>query len=288
MAYKGNKEDLGKLLLTKRTDLTGDDVKSWKKSKIIELLEESDNPLDRVEVVADAAVTEKKEVAAVPQRGDSGWTNHVLSLLDKTEKIQGQPTVDGLRRIFDDLVGPIMETEVIVVQSPSPENERRAVVTYVLKFLDLHDNLQKTISDAADCYYGNTPDPYKNHAVATATSMAEGRCLRKAMRIKVITSEEAVVPDKTQIELAENALGANEVQKDAMRRLSSSLGFTVDKLIRHYLSDKMPQDGINLIDLLSYKESQTLMQHLNDMRRGVENGGKIIPPELISNVAETK
>ena len=69
---------------------------------------------------------------------DIEWTDHVLSLLSDDEKIMGNPTTDGLRRIFEIALNCIItDSSSSVVQSPSPENEKRATVvhsmTYVLK-----------------------------------------------------------------------------------------------------------------------------------------------------------
>ena len=32
---------------------------------------------------------------------DIGWTDHVLALLEDDERIMGNPTTDGLRRVFE-------------------------------------------------------------------------------------------------------------------------------------------------------------------------------------------
>lgn len=129
---------------------------------------------------------------------DPGWTDHVLSLLSDDEKIRGNPTTDGLRRIFEialDCV--VIGAESTVVQSPDPSNEKRATVvhnlSYVLKNLpqDQDDIKYRSVSGAADVYWGNCDKIFRNHPVAVAETRAEGRALRRALKLrKVVAAEE--------------------------------------------------------------------------------------------------
>ena len=55
---------------------------------------------------------------------DLEWTDHVLNLLSDDEKIQGNPTTDGLRRIFEIALNcTVVSAEPTVVQSPTVDNE---------------------------------------------------------------------------------------------------------------------------------------------------------------------
>ena len=129
---------------------------------------------------------------------DQGWTDHVLSLLSDDEKIRGNPTTDGLRRIFEialDCV--VIGADSTVVQSPDPSNEKRATVvhnlSYVLKNLpqDQEDIKYRSVSGAADVYWGNCDKIFRNHPVAVAETRAEGRALRRALKLrKVVAAEE--------------------------------------------------------------------------------------------------
>ena len=42
-----------------------------------------------------------EEVSTNVTPNDVGWTDHVLGLLNKDELVEGNPTTDGLRRIFE-------------------------------------------------------------------------------------------------------------------------------------------------------------------------------------------
>jgi hypothetical protein len=128
---------------------------------------------------------------------DLGWTDYVLGLLSDDEKIKGNPTTDGLRRIFEKVIDcTVIHINTDVVQAPSPENEKRATVVYridyVLNDASVPEAIKyRSVTGAADVYWGNCDKIYRNHPVAVAETRAEGRALRKALRLrKVIAAEE--------------------------------------------------------------------------------------------------
>lgn len=125
------------------------------------------------------------------------WTDYVLSLLSDDEKIKGNPTTDGLRRIFEVALDcTVIGADSKVIQSPSPENEKRATVTHELSYILNDESVSevfkyKSVSGAADVYWGNCDKIYRNHPVAVAETRAEGRALRRALRLrKVVAAEE--------------------------------------------------------------------------------------------------
>lgn len=141
--------------------------------------------------------TEKDTEIKVPHINDLEWTDHVLSLLSDDEKINGNPTTDGLRRIFEVALNcTVISAESDVVQAPSPDNEKRATVSHTLRYIlndesVLADFKYRSVSGAADVYWGNCDKIYRNHPVAVAETRAEGRALRRALRLrKVVAAEE--------------------------------------------------------------------------------------------------
>jgi|TARA_B100001094_G_scaffold331180_1_gene398662 hypothetical protein len=144
---------------------------------------------------------------------DIEWTDHVLSLLSEDEKIQGNPTTDGLRRVFEKAMNcTIIESTSDVVQSPQPSNEKRATVIHSLSYYindsSLDDALKiRTVNGAADVYWGNCDKVFRNHPVAVAETRAEGRSLRRALRLRKVLAAEEVV------ESTEDDIGADNVTK---------------------------------------------------------------------------
>jgi hypothetical protein len=136
---------------------------------------------------------------------DLGWTDYVLSLLSDDEKIAGNPTTDGLRRVFEIAMNcVVIDSSSNVVQTPDPQNEKRATVvhsiSYVLKNIDpnLEELKYRSVSGSADVYWGNCDKAFRNHPVAVAETRAEGRALRRGLKLrKVVAAEEiaAVLED---------------------------------------------------------------------------------------------
>ena len=59
------------------------------------------------------------ETKKIPNTTDLEWTDYVLSLLSDDEKINGNPTTDGLRRIFEIALNcRVVASTSNVVQSP--------------------------------------------------------------------------------------------------------------------------------------------------------------------------
>lgn len=129
------------------------------------------------------------------------WTDYVLSLLSDDEKIKGNPTTDGLRRVFEVALNcTVIGADSKVVQSPSPENEKRATVTHELSYVLNDESIPevfkyKSVSGAADVYWGNCDKIYRNHPVAVAETRAEGRALRRALRLRKVVAAEELAED---------------------------------------------------------------------------------------------
>jgi hypothetical protein len=153
------------------------------------------------------------------EMGDIGWTDFVLSKLTDDEKISGNPTTDGLRRIFENILDCTIISNISkVIQSPSPDNEKRATVVCTLEFIlnnqSVHQDIKKrTVTGAADVYWGNCDKIYRNHPVAVAETRAEGRALRRALKLRKVVAAEEIVqnpeddPDKDSV----NKISSNQI-----------------------------------------------------------------------------
>jgi len=133
---------------------------------------------------------------------DLDWTDHVLSLLSDDEKISGNPTTDGLRRIFESALNcSVISATSDVVQAPSPDNEKRATVVHTIQYVlknpePVDDSIKyRSVSGAADVYWGNCDKVYRNHPVAVAETRAEGRALRRALKLRKVVAAEEIAKD---------------------------------------------------------------------------------------------
>lgn len=150
---------------------------------------------------------------AIPTIADISWTDHVLNLLSEDEKIKGNPTTDGLRRVFETALNCVLiDSTSEVVQSPNPSNEKRATVvhslTYILKNVPPDSPFNTvTVNGSADVYWGNCDKVFRNHPVAVAETRAEGRAFRRALRLRKVLAAEEVV------EATEDDIGPDNVTK---------------------------------------------------------------------------
>jgi len=114
------------------------------------------------------------------------WNEYVLSLFDDSELYDGRPLCHGLRRVAELLMGRIVSSKPTQVFAPTGGDEiGRATVVWEIIFED-----GSLFSDVADCWEGNTDDAFCVFNTATAATRAEGRALRKALRIKTVAAEE--------------------------------------------------------------------------------------------------
>ena len=119
------------------------------------------------------------------------WNDYVLSLFEKNEMYDGRPLCHGLRRVAELLLGRIVSSRPTKIFAPQGGNEiGRATVVWELVFKD-----GSLFSDVADCWEGNTDDAFCVFNTATAATRAEGRALRKALRLRTVAAEEMTSKD---------------------------------------------------------------------------------------------
>lgn len=166
--------------------LSDKDMQGMKKGELTETLENLTS-LDDVEIESDASSNDEQIPGLRRDVYSEDWTEYILSLLSEKEKRDDHPTVDGLRRVVDQLYG-IERMESKVCDSPGSHNNMSATVKVKITTGDF-----KVTEACADVGTHNTEHVYARHSVATAESRAEGRAYRKILRLtNVITAEENV------------------------------------------------------------------------------------------------
>ena len=126
----------------------------------------------------------------------SEWADYVMSHFQANELIDGNPICAGLRRVAELLLGTIVETGPEQV-FPATESGKpgRATVVYKIVIDWMNTGFFKTFREVADVWHGNTDDLFCAHPVATASTRAEGRALRKALKIRALAAEELAKKD---------------------------------------------------------------------------------------------
>ena len=138
-----------------------------------------------------------------PHPTSAEWNDYVMGMFQESELIDGNPLVHGLRRVAELVIGPIVysgPSQVFPVQES--DHHGRATVVFTVEF----DNGMR-YSEVADCWEGNTDDMFCAYAVATASTRAEARALRKALKIRAVAAEE--LTKKNTAEIVKNASHAS-------------------------------------------------------------------------------
>lgn len=236
---------------------------------------------DTTEMSAEA----EPQIVDKPSINDLGWTDYVLGLLSEDEKIAGNPTTDGLRRVFEIALDCyVTEARTEVVQTPDPNNEKRATVvhtiSYVLKHIESgsQDLKYRSVSGAADVYWGNCDKIYRNHPVAVAETRAEGRAFRRALKLRKVVAAEEISKDIDDHPDADTVNKITNNQVNFLDTLSSRLNINVIKLLEsNNLETKniyglSHDDAVSIIRVLSgYQQN---MQNIPELLIGYSNEWK--------------
>lgn len=131
-----------------------------------------------------------------PPYGSKEWHEHIMSLFDDGELIGGNPTCAGLRRVAEEVLGSIISSGPSQVFPSQNENgPGRATVVFEI-IIDWNNTGEyRTFKEVADVWHGNTDDLFCAHPVATASTRAEGRALRKALKVRCLAAEELAKKD---------------------------------------------------------------------------------------------
>lgn len=127
-----------------------------------------------------------------PGVSDPAWTSFVLSFLEKDEKDEehGYPKTDALPRLIEKLVGSIIESSSIVINSPSIDNSLTAIVSHKI-IIHCFDDMVRTFTGVAEASPLNLDKPYDKYPTAIASTRAKGRACRDALKLKnTIVAEE--------------------------------------------------------------------------------------------------
>ncbi len=209
-------------------------------------------------------VKQKKEDVKTVSPNDLEWTDHVLNLLSEDEKISGNPTTDGLRRIFEIALDcKVIASITKVVQTPEPNNEKRATVVHTITYClngsssDTQNFNTITVDGAADVYWGNCDKVYRNHPVAVAETRAEGRALRRGLKLRKVVAAEELAKEIEDNPDGHNTTKISTNQLNFMDVLSKRMDINVIKMLNNSgHNDKNVyniehSDAINFIKLLS-------------------------------------
>tara|TARA_R110000824_G_C15167090_1_gene672523 strand:- start:598 stop:1344 length:747 start_codon:yes stop_codon:yes gene_type:complete len=142
---------------------------------------------DIVEVIEEKNVGQDiREDIKTP--ADEEWSEYVLDQMHNSELRDGNPTVDGLRRVTERVYGEIIQSTSHVINHNDISGNCTIKHTLVIQKYSTGNII--TVDGCVDVKQKNVPYPFSQHIVATADTRAEGKALRRALKLRVVTAEE--------------------------------------------------------------------------------------------------
>jgi len=228
-----------------------------------------DESIEAVESAEEVLVSEEVGEYRTPSICDPEWSDYIMSKFEYDELMDGNPTVDGLRRVTESVLGPIIDMKSEIVQVPNKKNQGRATVTCsVTVVVNWEDNLHhRTACGSGDAWHKNTDMPYSKFPVAMAETRAEGRALRRLLQLRKVVAAE---------ELSENA---NNEEQDYSENITDnqisfidvmckSVGRGLDINVEEFVRSQFP--SCKTIRDLRHQQASNLIQTLSHYQQNME------------------
>jgi len=211
-----------------------------------------------------------------PSMLSSDWHDYAMTLFHDSEIVDGHPLVAGLRRVSELVLGTIVfsgPTQVFPVQRD--DHHGRATVVFTVEFAN-----GMRYSEVADSWEGNTDDMFCAFAVAIASTRAEARALRKALKIKGVAAEELTKKDTAKIVRdISNTKASSEGEYNEQSRMSDAQYNFIDikcKQLNVNGQKLFKEFNVDSGKKVSKKVASDLIDRLNDYQRDKNS----IPQEL--------
>ena len=222
---------------------------------------------DILSAIDTKALTEVSELVQ-PEFNSEKWSEWVISQFADDELENGAPTCDGLRRVAEQILGPIEKVEVIKNDTPNVSNKGNATVVVGVTInpvqMEGHPRYGYSIyvEDLADANKLNTPEEIFKHPSATAGTRAESRVYRKMLRLrKVLTAEELASNESNLDEEWSPSTPITDQQITVIDMLCQRTNISVSDFINCGDSKYV------CVEQISEQSAQKMLQYLNRIQR---------------------
>lgn len=211
----------------------------------------------------------------IPKFGSREWHDYVMSKFEADELFEGNPKVEGLWRVTEEVLGIIGNYDATVTQSAHENNaytstvQCNIVVRLHQNIRDAHnkDNIympdQLTTAGVGDCGLKNADRLYAIFPSSLAETRAKGRALRTLLRLRNVVAAEELhsdAPDETDEFMSDDQLEKietlcekmnintaylirliceeNQFKLESLRRIRKHIAAKVIKRISTFQTDK--------------------------------------------------
>lgn len=197
------------------------------------------------------AVVEEKPI----DRTCPNWTEFIINDLSEEEMFEGIPRMDGLRRMIEKHISPIVKTYVSVNPVVGQTLTIVATATIELENGEIHT----ACSDASP--YGIS-DEFKYKLTALADTRAKSKAYREILRLQnTFTTDETNLKSQD----AQTTEYITYPQKLMLGQKLKKLGINLAKIIQYYNISEQTN-----VDKLKLNECVTLMGKLDAIDKGRE------------------
>lgn len=209
-----------------------------------------------------------EEQKAPPKPCDPEWTQFVLGHFQDDEVDGDNPRVEGLRRVAELLIGPIISEDCDLVQAANHDNQMTACVKATVTFYSNEFQREISYSALADANDGNIfvrgDTDFTVYLTAMADTRAKGRVFRNALKLRrVVAAEEIghgiglITQDSDSIssdaQIAAATMFAGRVNVD-LTELVDAMGFAHEK-----------KSGKVKLSTLTHSDMIGLLKKLNEL-----------------------
>lgn len=191
---------------------------------------------------------------------DPEWSEYVLSMLTDNELKNGNPTVDGLRRVVGIVYGDIIYSKTKILEVPNNDYEK-CTAEHTLIVRRICDSETIEVSAVVDVRYRTTESPYNNYLVATADTRAEGKALRRLLKLSVITAEELSTSDEDEISSEEFI---NDNQISVLNIMCKRMNINAAQFISGFVKEKITD-----VKQIPYQTARLMMSDLGHYQRNM-------------------
>lgn len=239
---------------------------------------EAEARIDSIEIVPEQDENDIVDKTAdeqeddIPDMADPKWSDYVLLQFEEDEVIDGMVLTDGLRRVVNKILGPILRSVPVRESAPNINNNYHAMVTWEVD-IQFPDGSVRTFGDVADVSECNTNPEYAIHASATAATKAEGRALRKALQLKRIMAAEEVQTTAVN-KISTDKINAQQIS--FMNMVCERMNINLSKLL------KLSKQKYVKIEDVSYANAILINKYLSERQRGKDaKGNPVTIPDTI-------
>jgi hypothetical protein len=177
-----------------------------------------------LEPTEDRIALEPKDGKKKPRPSEPEWTDYILGQLEKDEKYEEYPKLDGLKRLLQKEIGEIELSESRLVASPSFDNMHTYIVQHTIKVNS--GGVVLKYSALAEANQMNLSPPYDKYPASIASTRAYGRAVRDALKLKNVVAAE-------EIDDSESSDTANKAQVNAIYALAKKNNLDIVKVINY-------------------------------------------------------